>query len=96
VATFYLEPRQNGVGDPSWGASTLKEGLWVAARDPAHARELTEAATTKDAGVLLRGKLASPWRNLGLTTCRLEWRHFHFPAGKILTRSGRYLESPPR
>jgi hypothetical protein len=47
MPTFYLEPKNGDISDPSWEASYLKEGCWVEAKTEELARSHVEGATLR-------------------------------------------------
>jgi hypothetical protein len=94
MPTFYLEPKGGNTSDPSWEASSIKQGCWVQAESENHARQLVENATL--AMVTVKpghpAKVRSPWAQPNLTSCG-EALHRDIPSGKVLTKGGKIV--PP-
>jgi hypothetical protein len=95
MATYYLEPKSSSTGDPSWEASSIKEGCWVQADSENHARQLAENATGRMVSVKpgQAMKIRSPWAQPSLTDCKTDKAPRDIPPGKVLTKSGKVL--PP-
>jgi hypothetical protein len=91
---FYLEPKNGDTSDPSWEASSLKEGCWTEAKTTEQARHKVEGASLKMVD-MKPGKpvVYSPWIQTRLTDCGLGKPPRDIPAGKVLTKSGKILDA---
>jgi hypothetical protein len=90
VPVYYLEPKDEGLSDPRWTATALKEGCWVRADTEDLARTVVDHAThTMVARKQGWPLLFSPWRDPTLTDCRLETPNVIVPRGIIVTRGGK-------
>jgi len=94
MPVYYLEPKNGDTSDPSWEACYLREGCWVEAESEAQARLRIEGATLKMRDVIPGRKIVfPPWQQTGLVTCREDKPPRDIPAGKVLTKSGRLLDT---
>jgi hypothetical protein len=95
VPIFCLEPQNGDTSHPSWQASDLKEGCWVEAESEAVARLRVERATLKVLPINSETKVIfPPWRQERLVACQEESPPQEIPQGKILTKSGKLLDTP--
>lgn len=69
MPVYHLVRKIDGLSDPSWGASTLKNDCWVLADSETDARDKVarnvHIATARVAGMVL----TSPWKDVALTEC---------------------------
>jgi hypothetical protein len=95
MPVFRLAPIDIRASDEKWQASTLKEPLWVEARDDLAARHLVEAATLTMVDVRPgRRLLFSPWLDDVVTSCWVDTDATTPPVGHLATASGRMIEIP--
>lgn len=95
MTIFRLAPIDIRANDEKWSASTLREVVWVEARDELHARHLVEAATLK----MVDRKpgwpvLFSPWLDQVITSCFPDHDTKKPLKGQILTADGKAIAIP--
>lgn len=92
---FYLEPKNDALGDHSWQASNFKGGCWIEAETEEVARLRVQGATQKmlDVKPYQPLNIFSPWTQRAITDCRIDKPPRDIPAGKILTKSGQFLNA---
>ena len=92
---FKLSPIDIRASDDNWAASTVKETVWVEARDDLAARRLVESATLKMVDVKPGRKLIfSPWLDDVVTSCYPDKEAKAPPANSVLTASGKAIKIP--
>ncbi|MBR0972308.1 hypothetical protein [Bradyrhizobium japonicum] len=95
MTIFRLAPIDIRANDEKWAVSTIREAVWVEARDDIHARHLVENATLKMAEMHRKRKiLYSPWLDPVITSCFPDKDAKHPPKGKLLTAEGETIEIP--
>ncbi len=95
MPTYYLEPRNGHTGDPSWEASSLKEGCWTEADSEEWARRKVEQATFEAILPELAGNtVRSPWTQPELVQCRLDESQKGVPSNQVLSESGKIIDIP--
>jgi hypothetical protein len=95
MPTYYLEPTNGDTTDPSWEASSLKEGCWTEANSEELARRQVAYATfkailPKPVGDMVR----SPWTQPRLVHCRTDEAQTSVPSNQILSKSGKLVDIP--
>jgi hypothetical protein len=95
MPTYYLEPTNGDTSDPSWEASSLKEGCWTEANAEELARRQVAYATfnailSKPAGDMVR----SPWTQTRLVHCRIDVVETSVPSNQVLSKSGKIVGVP--
>jgi transcriptional regulator with XRE-family HTH domain len=87
---FFLKPIDPS--DPTWRASIVHSGIWVAATSEKDAREKARAATVTLVSKL-SGKLSngSPWVIPDKATCQQRACPYPLKIGQVLTESGQRL-----
>jgi hypothetical protein len=95
MPAYYLEPRNGDTSDPSWEASSLKEGCWTEADSEERARRQVEQATFKAILPKPGGNMVcSPWTQPELVQCRLDESQKSVPSGQLLSKSGKIIDVP--
>jgi hypothetical protein len=95
MPTYYLEPRNGDISDPSWEASSLTEGCWTAAGTAELARRQVEQATFKPISLRLgREVVRSPWTQDKLVSCNIDQAQKNVPSNQILSKSGKLIDIP--
>jgi hypothetical protein len=88
MSTYYLEPRNGDTSDPSWEASSLKEGCWTEADSEELARRQVEQATFNT------NLVHSPWTQRKLVICRLDQSQKNVPSSQVLSKTGKIIDIP--
>ena len=95
MPTYYLEPKNGDTSDPSWEASSLKEGCWTEADSEELARRQVEQATYK--AILPKtgsNTVGSPWTRPGLVQCKIDEDQKSVPSSQLLSKSGKIIDIP--
>jgi hypothetical protein len=92
MTVFYLEPSE--INDPSWQASSLKEGCWTEASTEAMARHQVECATFAMVPAQSGTEVVlSPWVQPQLANCRVD-NSRQIPSGQVLSNTGKIIDIP--
>jgi hypothetical protein len=91
MPVFYLEPAEGKVADPSWEASSLKEGCWTEADTETIARDQVKSATFT---MIPEQHRDSPWVQPQLAKCRVDNSPRQIPSGMILSKTGKLIDIP--
>jgi hypothetical protein len=95
MTTYYLEPKNGDTTDPSWEASSLREGCWTEADSEKLARRQVEQATFK--AILTKSgqnMVCSPWTQPGLVHCKIDLAQKGVPSSQVLSKSGKIIDLP--
>ena len=86
---YRLDPDNDGLGDRSWEASTLKDSCWVRADNEDDARRKVEGATIRMVDVVQgRPVVFSLWLSNSLTHCYLDIPALDIPEGIVVGAIG--------